>query len=238
MQKLTKNTRVVVLTGAGISAESGLKTFRDKDGLWENHPVEEVATPEAFSSHPELVYRFYNQRRAQLLDSNLNPNEGHRALASLEEYLQDNLLVVTQNVDNLHERAGTKRLIHMHGDLLSYRCCSSGRVVTTIEDYDQSSRCHCCQPSHAIRPNIVWFGEMPMQMDRIYQRLAEAELFIAIGTSGQVYPAAGFVQEAKLNGAFCVELNLQPSVGHSTFDEAHYGLGSKIIPLYIQGLLN
>ncbi|GAB5380661.1 MAG: NAD-dependent protein deacylase [Aliiglaciecola sp.] len=232
-----KHTRVVVLTGAGISAESGLKTFRDNDGLWENHRVEDVATPEAFERDSELVYRFYNQRRTQLTSENVMPNPGHIALTKLENFLQDNFLLITQNVDNLHEKAGTNRVIHMHGELLSYRCCFSGQVFETTQSYDQRSRCTCCEPANSIRPNIVWFGEMPLQMERIYQALSRADLFLSIGTSGNVYPAAGFVQEASSHGAKCIELNLEPSIGHSGFDQGYYGLGSQVVPQFVDNFL-
>ncbi|GAA6185926.1 Sir2 family NAD+-dependent deacetylase [Aliiglaciecola sp. NS0011-25] len=233
----TKSSKVVVLTGAGISAESGLKTFRDNDGLWEKHRVEDVATPEAFERNPDLVYRFYNQRRAQLQSPEIAPNKGHLALAELEEYLADNFLLITQNVDNLHERAGSKRLLHMHGDLLSYRCLGSQKVTETFDSYDQNSQCDCCHQPNMVRPNIVWFGEMPMYMDEISEALAKADLFISVGTSGNVYPAAGFVQQASLYGAHCVELNLEPSNGFSAFSESHYGPATEVIPDYIDSLI-
>ena len=229
--------RIVVLTGAGISAESGLKTFRDNDGLWENHRVEDVATPEAFMRDPELVYRFYNLRRMQLQDSNVKPNSAHFALAELEKHLGDKFLLVTQNVDNLHERAGNERVLHMHGDLLSKRCVKSGTVEFCTTEYDQKSRCSCCDEPSAVRPNIVWFGEMPMFMDDIYHALTQADLFISIGTSGNVYPAAGFVREANFNGAHTVELNLEPSLGENEFSEKHYGPAGQVVPEYIKELL-
>ncbi len=233
VMKITPNTRVVVLTGAGISAESGLKTFRDNNGLWENHCVEDVATPEAFESNPELVYRFYNERRLQLVEGNIEPNRGHEALVHLEQVLQDNFLLVTQNVDDLHERAGSKRVIHMHGDLLSYRCCVSGNVYPTNKRYDHNDRCHCCQPANHIRPNIVWFGEMPLKMDEIMANIDAADMFISIGTSGNVYPAAGFVRQANYAGAHTVELNLEPSSSHTEFSETLYGKGTQVIPQFM-----
>lgn len=230
--------KVVILTGAGISAESGLKTFRDNNGLWENHRVEEVATPEAFAANPELVYRFYNARRAQLFEASLKPNPAHLALARLEQAWGDDVLLVTQNVDNLHERAGSQRILHMHGDLLTARCCVSQKVFPRHDSYDRSSTCPCCQPANAIRPDIVWFGEMPKHMETIYQALWEADLFISIGTSGNVYPAAGFVEEANRNGAHSVELNLEPSQGQSAFAETHYGNAGSIVPNYVEKLLS
>ena len=229
--------KVVVLTGAGISAESGLKTFRDNDGLWENHKVEDVATPEAFQRHPEMVYRFYNQRRAQLISGDVHPNPAHIALSELENHLGDDFLLVTQNVDDLHERAGSHNVIHMHGDLLSARCCQTGRVFAFRESFDGSTPCQCCTPAEKIRPNIVWFGEMPLFMEEIYQALYEADVFISIGTSGNVYPAAGFVQEANRYGAHTVELNLEPSAGQSAFDETRYGKATELVPNYIQRFL-
>ncbi|RDV24142.1 NAD-dependent protein deacylase [Alteromonas aestuariivivens] len=229
--------RVVVLTGAGISAESGLKTFRDNDGLWEQHRVEDVATPEAFAANPDLVYRFYNQRREQLQMPEVVPNAAHRALARLERALGDSFLLVTQNVDDLHERAGSNRVVHMHGRLLSARCCTSGLSHTWNSGFDALTPCPCCSPSGQLRPDIVWFGEMPLQMDRIILALSRADLFIAIGTSGQVYPAAGFVQMAADSGARSVELNLQPSDQCGMFDESQQGPASATVPAFVEGLL-
>jgi NAD-dependent deacetylase len=230
--------RIVVLTGAGISAESGIKTFRDNNGLWENHSVEEVATPEGFLRDPALVYRFYNDRRNQLLSASVAPNAAHKALAKLERQFGDNLLLVTQNVDNLHEQGGSNKVLHMHGELLSGRCCVSGQVFDVTTDFDDDSRCTCCQPAQKIRPNIVWFTEMPMFMEEIYQALAQADLFISIGTSGNVYPAAGFVAEANHAGAHTVELNLQPSMGQNYFAEKIYGKAGDIVPVFVEKLLS
>ena len=237
MMKKVSYKKIVVLTGAGISAESGLRTFRDNDGLWENHRLEDVATPEAFSQHPSLVYKFYNARRAQLMDGDIQPNAAHEALSKLEQQYRDKFLLVTQNVDNLHERAGNKRVLHMHGDLLSQRCCHSGQVNYTRDSFDETTHCQCCQPAKSIRPNIVWFGEIPLFMDEISRSLSEADLFISIGTSGNVYPAAGFVQQANYAGAHTVELNLEPSLGQSDFNEKHYGKAGTIVPDFINGLL-
>ncbi len=232
-----EKTRVVVLTGAGISAESGIRTFRATDGLWEEHRVEDVATPEGFARDPELVQTFYNARRRQLQQAEIQPNAAHRALARLEEELGDHFVLITQNIDNLHERAGNKNIIHMHGELLKVRCAASGQVLEWKEYVTPEDRCHCCQLSAPLRPHIVWFGEMPLGMDDIYQALATADYFIAIGTSGHVYPAAGFVHEAKLQGAHTVELNLEPSQVGSEFEEKHYGLASKVVPEYVERLL-
>lgn len=237
MQEENMQPRVVVLTGAGISAESGIKTFRAADGLWEEHRVEDVATPEGFARDPALVQAFYNARRRQLQQPEIAPNAAHLALAQLEAALGDRFLLVTQNIDNLHERAGSRRVIHMHGELLKVRCDWSGQVLEWSGDVASDDRCHCCQFPQPLRPHIVWFGEMPFGMDEIYNALGQADLFIAIGTSGHVYPAAGFVHEAKLQGAHTVELNLEPSQVGSKFDEKHYGLASEVVPEFVQQLL-
>lgn len=228
---------VVVLTGAGISAESGIRTFRDSDGLWEEHRIEDVATPEGYQRNPVLVQDFYNQRRRHLQDESIRPNAAHYALAELEQTLGDRFLLVTQNIDNLHEQAGSKRIIHMHGELLKVRCTRSGQVFSWDADLTTNDRCQCCQIAAPLRPHVVWFGEMPLSMDSIYQALSQADYFLAIGTSGHVYPAAGFVHEAALNGAHTVELNLEPSQVESQFEEKHYGLASRVVPQYVQSLL-
>ncbi|MGV3344893.1 Sir2 family NAD+-dependent deacetylase [Enterobacteriaceae bacterium LUAb1] len=229
--------RVVVLTGAGISAESGIKTFRAADGLWEEHRIEEVATPEGFARDPAAVQAFYNARRRQLQQPDIQPNAAHLALAELEAALGNRLLLVTQNIDNLHERAGNHHVLHMHGELLKVRCAMSGQILDWQEDVLPTERCTCCQFPALLRPHVVWFGEMPLGMDEIYQALATAEYFVAIGTSGHVYPAAGFVHEAKLNGAHTVELNLEPSQTNSEFDEKYYGLASNVVPEWVQTFL-
>jgi len=228
---------VVVLTGAGISAESGIRTFRAADGLWEDHKVEDVATPEGFIRDPAKVQAFYNARRRQLQQPEIEPNAAHKALAELEAALGDNFLLVTQNIDNLHERAGSRNIIHMHGELLKVRCTTSGQVVYWQEDVKADDRCHCCQFPAVLRPHVVWFGEMPLQMDEIYEALGQADYFVAIGTSGHVYPAAGFVHEAKLQGAHTIELNLEPSQVGSEFEEKEYGLASEVVPKFVQDLL-
>ena len=232
-----KKVNIVVLTGAGISAESGIKTFRSSDGLWEEHRVEDVATPEGFARDPQLVQHFYNERRRQLQQGNIKPNAAHFALAQLEELLGDRFLLITQNIDNLHEKAGSKRVIHMHGELLKVRCTWSNQVIEWTGDLDVNERCHCCQFPQPLRPHIVWFGEMPLDMDRIYQAIEGSTIFISIGTSGHVYPAAGFVHEAKLHGAHTVELNLEPSQVESEFEEKHYGLASQVVVEYINNLI-
>ncbi|MGQ8364721.1 Sir2 family NAD+-dependent deacetylase [Glaciecola sp. 1036] len=230
--------QIVILTGAGISAESGIKTFRDNNGLWENHSIEEVATPEGFYLNPELVYRFYNQRRQQLLQANILPNAAHIALAKLEAKWPHQVTLITQNVDNLHERAGSKEVIHMHGELMSAKCPVSNQSETAKMDFSHEYQCECCSPSQSMRPDIVWFGEIPYSMDVIETRLTQADLFISIGTSGNVYPAAGFVQLANEVGAKTVELNMEPSVGNSLFEEKVYGKASEIVPAFVDKLLH
>jgi NAD-dependent deacetylase len=228
--------KIVILTGAGISADSGLKTFRDNDGLWENHRVEEVATPEAFYSNPELVYRFYNLRRLQLKET--KPNPAHIAVGELVNSDKFETILVTQNVDDLHERGGAENLIHMHGELRKVKCLKSGKSISWTEELDGTHLCECCTDPSPMRPDIVWFGEMPYQMDEIMRHLSDCDLFISIGTSGHVYPAAGFVQMAKIEaGAECVELNLDESMQSSVFDESIRGRAAEIVPQYIEKLL-
>jgi NAD-dependent deacetylase len=226
---------VVVLTGAGISAESGIRTFRAADGLWEDHRVDEVATPEAFVRDPQLVQRFYNARRAQLLDG-IEPNAGHRALATFEQQHEGEFLLITQNIDNLHEQAGSQNLLHMHGELLKIRCSASGELFPCEEDLHSERHCACCQRPGQLRPHVVWFGEMPLYMDDIHRALSRCDIFVSIGTSGNVYPAAGFFQVAKQAGAHTVELNLEPSNHGSRFDEVHYGPASRVVPEYLSTL--
>jgi len=229
--------RIVVLTGAGISAESGIRTFRARDGLWEEHRIEDVATPEAFARHPALVQRFYNLRRAQLQDPAVRPNAAHAALARLEREYPGEVLVVTQNVDDLHERAGTRNLIHMHGELLSMFCTQSGRRFRVGGDISPGQRCECCRATGTLRPDIVWFGEMPYAMERIHQALTACTLFLSIGTSGNVYPAAGFVRQAALGGARTVEINLEPTLARGAFDEHLYGPAGQLLPAFVEQLL-
>ncbi len=235
MTKRYKN--IVILTGAGISAESGIKTFRDQDGLWENHRIEDVATPEGFSRDPALVQSFYNARRQLLHSGDVKPNAAHLALVELAETPGVNVTLVTQNIDNLHEQAGSTDIIHMHGELLRAQCSMSGQAIAWTGDIGPDDHCHCCQLPAPLRPNVVWFGEMPIGMDRIHQALTECDLFISIGTSGAVYPAAGFVHEAALHGAHTVELNLEPSDVESEFAEKRYGKASTIVPEFIRTLI-
>ena len=226
---------IVVLTGAGISAESGLATFRGADGLWEGHRVEDVATPEAFRRNPELVQRFYDARRAQLRE--VEPNAAHLALARLDAGWAGELLIVTQNVDDLHERAGATRLLHMHGALRSAWCLACDARVRWGGDLLSGPACPSCGEEGRLRPDIVWFGEMPYQMERIDEALREADLFVSIGTSGAVYPAAGFVQTARYVGARTLEMNLEPSLGSFFFEETRTGPATELVPAWVEGML-
>lgn len=225
---------IVILTGAGISAESGLRTFRAEDGLWEDHPIDQVATPGGFRRDPDLVQRFYDERRVNILAA--RPNPAHDALARLDAAWSGELLIVTQNIDDLHERAGAKRVLHMHGEGLSVWCtaCDARHGWTgTLRD---NPPCPSCGET-ALRPDIVWFGEMPYEMERICAALARADLFVSIGTSGAVYPAAGFVQQAKSHGARALELNLERSQGSAWFDETRLGPASVLVPQWVEEVL-
>jgi NAD-dependent deacetylase len=229
--------RIVVLTGAGISKESGLDTFRDADGIWAKVRLEDVATPEAFTRDPARVQAFYNARRRSLCNGNVTPNAAHRALAALERRFPGEVLLVTQNIDDLHDRAGSRNLIHMHGELLKARCGRCEEVREWRDDIDGGTRSPCCGARGRLRPHVVWFGEMPLEMDRIYSALAACDLFVSVGTSGSVYPAAGFVREARAAGARTVELNLEPSDGHSLFAERRYGPATEVVPSFVAELL-
>ena len=226
---------IVVLTGAGISAESGLSTFRDPDGLWEGHRVEDVATPEAFARDPEMVHTFYNARRAKLAE--VEPNAAHRALARLEEEWRGEFLLVTQNVDNLHERAGSRKLIHMHGENTKGWCLACGERFSWDGSMGLGAECPLCGHIGSVRPDIVWFGEMPYQMDRIGEALRSSDLFVSIGTSGAVYPAAGFVQTARYCGATTLEMNLEPSLGSIFFNESRIGGAGELVPAWVEEVL-
>lgn len=225
---------IVILTGAGISAESGLRTFRAEDGLWEDCRVEDVATPQAFRRDPELVQRFYDERRINVMAA--EPNAAHHALARLDAEWKGKLLIVTQNIDDLHERAGARRVLHMHGEALSAWCTACDarhRWTGTLRD---APPCPVCGAA-ALRPDIVWFGEMPYRMDEIYRALGVADLFVSIGTSGAVYPAAGFVQEARSHRVRTLELNLERSQGSQWFDETRLGPASELVPRWVEEIL-
>lgn len=236
---ISPDDSIVILTGAGISKESGLDTFRYEDGLWTKVRIEDVATPEAFARDPLRVHDFYNARRASMQSANVRPNAAHHALARLERDWPGEVLVVTQNIDNLHERAGTKNLIHMHGEMLKGRCAACEMVSEWTGPMDLSSICPWCEVAGHMRAHVVWFGEMPLEMDRIYDALGRCGLFVSIGTSGNVYPAAGFVQEARLGGrAQAVELNLERSEGAHLFHDGRYGPASEVVPAYVEALLS
>ena len=284
IQDLPKDASIVILTGAGISAESGLNTFRGDDGLWEGHRVEDVATPEAFMRNPELVHDFYNQRRRGLLDPAIQPNPAHEALAVLEQKWRGDVLVVTQNIDDLHERGGTKNLLHMHGEVLKGFCTNcrdtGGHTNETVEkfiisppslrgssadeaiqshtqtsldcraadaarndvfdkiDMSVNDACQTCGYTGGLRPDIVWFGEMPYYMNEIFEQLQNCDLFISIGTSGNVYPAAGFVQAALQASAYTVEINLEPANNSSAFHQHIHGKAGTEVPNFVEMLLS
>ncbi|RMH46494.1 MAG: NAD-dependent deacylase [Alphaproteobacteria bacterium] len=227
--------RIVVLTGAGISAESGLATFRDPDGVWARHDPAELATPEAFARNPGLVRAFYSARRAACLEA--RPNAAHAALARLEARWPGDVLLVTQNVDDLHERAGSRRLIHMHGELLRSRCAACGHAWPDRGPLTDAQRCPACGAA-AVRPDVVWFGEIPRRMEEIEAALQACDLFVAIGTSAQVWPAAGFVAQARAAGARTLELNLEPSAAAQMFDELRQGPATRLVPAWVAELLD
>ena len=227
--------RVVILTGAGISAESGLPTFRDAHGLWEGHRPEEVATPEAFEADPLLVHRFYDARRAAL--ATVEPNAAHHALARLEERLGDDYLLVTQNIDDLHQRAGSRRIVPMHGRLRSSYCLHCGERSHWTATLADGPPCPACGVA-ALRPDVVWFGEVPHGLDRIGKAIEHADLFVSIGTSGVVYPAAGLATAAHSAGARTLELNLVPSDGVTVFDQARHGPATELVPAWVDEVIS
>ena len=230
----TRYPSIVILTGAGVSAESGIDTFRSAGGLWERHRVEDVATPEAFARDPDLVLRFYDMRRENI--QRAQPNAAHDALAQLDAEWPGELLIVTQNVDDLHERAGARRLIHMHGQHLTAWCTAcNARPKWRAPLIDRPPCPECGEAS--LRPDVVWFGEMPYDMPRIERAIASCDLFVSIGTSGAVYPAAGFVRWARAAGAATLELNLEPSEGTHWFDEARHGPATDLVPVWVAEVL-
>ncbi len=238
MGEMADIRNIVILTGAGVSAESGIDTFRDGGGLWEQHRVEDVATPEAFARDPDLVLRFYDMRRAAIQTK--EPNAAHHALARLDRQWRGegrNLLLVTQNVDDLHDRAGSTRLIHMHGTHLTAWCLSCNERPEWRATLIERPACPICGAVGELRPDIVWFGEMPYRMQEIYTAINRSDLFVSIGTSGAVYPAAGFVREARDRGAETLELNLEPSQGSHWFGDARYGPASELVPNWVEEML-
>lgn len=233
---MTVYQRIVILTGAGLSAESGLSTFRDKDGIWARYDYRDVATPEGFARNPSLVYDFYNQRRRDGMG--VQPNAAHRALAKLEDAFPGDVVIVTQNIDGLHEAAGSRNLIHMHGQMAQALCALCHARSPWVEDLSAALVCPACATPGGMRPDVVWFGEMPYDLDRIAAALSSCDLFISIGTSGNVYPAAGFVAAARDIGAHTVELNLEPSEGASLFAEHVHGPATEVVPAYVDKLLS
>jgi NAD-dependent deacetylase len=235
----TARAEIVVLTGAGISKESGLSTFRDPDGIWSQVRIEDVATPEAFARDPERVHDFYHTRRARLASGEVKPNAAHVALSRLEAEWPGEVFIVTQNIDDLHERAGSSNLLHMHGELLKVRCQGCGDIREGTGDLGTGDVCADCGDQGGLRPHVVWFGEMPLEMERIFEALDRCRLFMSIGTSGNVYPAAGFVAHVTGGGrTHTVELNMEPSEGATQFAEAHYGPATELVPAYVDKILN
>ena len=226
---------IVVLTGAGISAESGVPVFRGDDGLWEGHRVEDVATPEGFRRDAEKVHQFYNQRRRKV--QAVEPNPAHQALARLACEGSHRVVLITQNIDDLHERAGSPEVLHMHGELLKSRCEECGKVSVCRHDLSRASICDACGGIDCLRPHVVWFGEMPIHLDWIQQELERADEFVSIGTSGRVYPAAGFVEIANESGAKTLELNLDPSEVSGAFDVSRHGPAGELVPAWVDGLI-
>ncbi len=235
---MPQHDSIVILTGAGISKESGLDTFRDADGIWAKVDLEDVATPQGFARNPELVHGFYNARRSGLLSDEVKPNAAHAALARLEREWPGEVLLVTQNIDDLHERGGSAAPLHMHGEILKARCLACETVAPWADEMSLESVCPACGETGQLRVDVVWFGEMPFEMERIEEALARCGLFVSIGTSGSVYPAAGFVQLARMQGrAHTVELNLEPSEGHSLFAERLYGPATEVVPAFVARVL-
>ena len=234
MGDMSQIRNIVILTGAGISAESGIDTFRGGGGLWEQHRVEDVATPEAFARDPDLVLRFYDMRRDAIQEK--LPNAAHFALAELDARWKGNLLIVTQNVDDLHERGGARRVLHMHGEHLKAWCTSCDVRSHWRGTLLDRPPCPVCQ-ARTLRPDVVWFGELPYRMGEIYAALREADLFVSIGTSGAVYPAAGFVQNARELCVQTLELNLERSQGSALFHETRLGPATEVVPAWVAEML-
>jgi len=226
---------ILILTGAGISAESGLSTFRDKGGLWRRYETADVATPEGFARDPDLVHEFYNLRRRKL--ATVSPNAAHKALARLQRDYPGRVVIVTQNVDDLHERAGGRDIIHMHGEILKMRCTACGESRRRVDDLGPALPCPDCGQQGTLRPDVVWFGETPCHLPRIQTALGACGLFLSIGTSGNVYPAAGFVAAAHARGVPTVELNLEPSEQNGHFGEARYGPATSVVPAWVDRFL-
>ena len=228
--------KIVVLTGAGVSAESGVPTFRGSDGLWEGHRVEEVASPEGFARDPQLVHTFYNGRRKKVQE--VEPNAAHLALAKLARARAVELTLVTQNIDDLHERAGSEDVLHMHGELLKARCNECGAVIPCREDLSRASICPVCKGIDCMRPHVVWFGEIPVRLDEISAAISSADQFVAIGTSGRVYPASSFVSWARRAGVPTLELNLEVSDATGVFHESRRGRAGDLVPAWVEEVIS
>jgi NAD-dependent deacetylase len=226
---------IVILTGAGISAESGLGTFRDAGGLWAQYDLADVATPEGYARNPGLVLDFYNARRTNCRGA--APNAAHAAIARLQRDYPGRVTLETQNIDDLHERAGSAQLIHMHGRIMQALCAECGHQWGWAGDMALDDICQSCAMVGSVRPDVVWFGEMPYHMETIWARIADCDLFAAIGTSGAVYPAAGFVTDARHRGARTLEINLEPSENAAFFDDCRLGPASETVPVWVEGLL-
>lgn len=233
---MSKPFVIVILTGAGVSAESGIPTFRDANGLWEGHAIEDVATPEAFTKNPALVHNFYNLRRAAVKGA--EPNAAHKALAKLQWEFKGEVVLITQNVDDLHERAGCPEVMHMHGELLKARCTKCRSIFPCEDNLDEAVRCNTCGSAGGLRPHIVWFNEMPLEMEAIQDALDRADLFVAIGTSGNVYPAASFVDLARSAGAQSVEINNAKTQISSLFQQHLSGPATVKVPEFVDEILN
>ncbi len=228
---------IVILTGAGISQESGIPTFRSADGLWQNEEIDAVATPRGYARDPDRVHRFYNARRRELLSAGMRPNPAHKALARLEREYEGRVLIITQNIDNLHERAGSLNVLHMHGELLKARCENCCAVHQWEADLGRETSCPRCDEHGGMRPHIVWFQEMPFHMEEIETAIMRCRTFVSIGTSGNVYPAASFAGMARANGAMTLELNLEPTQGQHVFHNSMHGPASKVVPQWVDSVL-
>ena len=226
---------IVFLTGAGISAESGLATFRSENGLWNNHRVEDVATIEAYLRNPDYVHQFYNDMRPELFKA--EPNPAHLAITDLQSNYPAQIDIVTQNVDTLHEKAGNKNIYHIHGQINQIVCLNCGHVFETWGDISSEDKCEKCGVVGMLKPNIVFFGENLLYMDKVDNLLKSCDLFISIGTSGVVYPAAGFVQIAKMFGADTIELNMEQTSNNRLFDRHIYGPAGTTLPALVQELI-
>ena len=234
------NKNIFILTGAGISKESGINTFREKDGLWDNYKIEDVCTPDAFKRNPDLVNNFYNERKSQLKSPKIKPNEAHLSLAELEKNCSGEFLIVTQNIDNLHERAGSKKILHMHGSLEHAYCMYCNQKVVLNFKLSTSYKCRNCLNKGMVRVDVVWFGEQPKYLEEIYNFLEKTEVFISIGTSNNVYPAAGFIDYLnQLNKKiFMYEFNLEETIKTSQFDQTYFGPATQTIPKFVEDLIN